>query len=115
MSLSRLLVTFAAGCALVLGAGPIRINTVQAEKQAINKPKPMYPPMARQLRMAGDVEVDATVDESGSVEKAEVVKGNAMLTSAAQMAAKNWTFKPFITEDGKPMKVVVRLVFSFSL
>ena len=114
MTLSRLLVALGVGCTLILAAGPVRINTVQAEKQAINKPRPMYPSSARQLRIAGDVEVDATVDEQGNVEKTEVVKGNSMLTSAAQMAAKNWTFKPF-TDDGKPMKVVVRLTFSFSL
>ncbi|MGA3024701.1 MAG: energy transducer TonB [Bryobacteraceae bacterium] len=114
MTLSKVLIGVGLCAALVQAAGPVRVATVQAEKQAINKPRPMYPPAARQLRIAGDVEVDATVDEQGNVEKTEVVKGNVMLTSAAQMAAKNWTFKPF-TEDGKPMKVIVRLTFAFSL
>jgi TonB family protein len=113
MTLSKALVALGLCTALVWAAGPVRINTMQAEKQAINKPRPMYPPTARQLRIAGDVEVDATVDEQGNVEKTEVVKGNAVLTNAAQMAARNWTFKPF-TDDGKPMKVVVRLTFSFA-
>ena len=99
---------------LAVAAGPTRVNTAEAMKQAVNKPRPMYPPMARQARVAGDVEVDATVDEQGHVEKAEVVKGNVTPTNAAQMAARNWTFKPF-NDDGKPMKVVVRLTFSFSL
>ena len=114
MSFSRLLATLAVCCSLILAAGPVRINTAQAEKQAINKPRPMYPPTARQLRIAGEVEVDATVDEQGNVEKTEVVKGPALLTNAAQMAAKNWTFKPFM-EDRKPTKAVVRLVFAFTL
>jgi TonB family protein len=113
MIFSRLLVTLGVCATLTQAAGPVRISTVQAEKQAIHKPRPMYPPTARQLRIAGDVEVDATVDEQGNVEKTEVVKGNAMLTNAAQMAAKNWTFKPF-GDEGKPMKVVVRLTFSFA-
>jgi TonB family protein len=114
MTLSGSLIALGVCCTILMAAGPVRINTVQAEKQAINKPRPMYPPTARQLRIAGEVEVDATVDEKGAVEKTEVVKGNAMLTTAAQMAARNWTFKPF-TDDGKPMKVVVRLVFNFTL
>ena len=115
MSLYRLVGVFVLGCAMAMAAGPrVRVNMAQAEKQAINKPKPMYPMNARQLRVAGEVEVDATVDESGTVEKTDVVKGNAMLSNAAQMAAKNWTFKPFV-EEGKPVKAVVRLVFSFTL
>lgn len=114
MTLSRLLVALVVCCTLILAAGPVRINTAEATKQAINEPRPMYPPSARQFRIAGDVEVDATVDEQGNVERTDVVKGNAMLTNAAQMAAKNWTFKPF-TDGGKPMKVVVRLTFNFSL
>ena len=115
MSLSRLIVVSLFGCVLALAAGPpVRVNMVQAEKQAINKPKPMYPMNARQMHISGEVEVDATVDESGNVEKTEVVKGHAMLSGAAQMAAKNWTFKPF-TEEGKPVKALVRLIFNFTL
>ena len=103
-------------CAMAaMAAGPIHVSTAEAEKQAINKPRPMYPPTARQLRVAGEVDVDATVDEQGNVEKTEVVKGNAMLSNAALMAAKNWTFKPFLGGDGKPVKAIVRLAFNFSL
>ena len=114
MTMSRLLIALSVCATLAAAAGPVRVSTSEATKQAINKPRPMYPPTAREMHVAGDVEVDATVDEQGKVEKTEIVKGNAMLTNAAQMAAKNWTFKPF-TDDGKPMKVIVRLTFSFSL
>jgi TonB family protein len=114
MTLSKAVIVLGLCAALVPAAGPIRVSTAEATKQAINKPLPMYPPTARQLRIQGDVEVDATVDEQGNVEKTEPVKGNAMLTNAAQMAARNWTFKPF-SEDGKPMRVLVRLTFSFVL
>ena len=114
MTLSRLLATLVVCAAMVAAAGPVRVTTAEATKQAINKPRPMYPPAARQMRVSGEVEVDATVDEQGNVEKTEVVKGNALLVNAAQMAAKNWTFKPF-TEDGKPARVIVRLTFAFTL
>ena len=114
MTLSRLQATLVVCATLAMAAGPVRVATTEATKQAINKPRPMYPSAAREMRIAGDVEVDAIVDEQGKVEKTEVVKGNAILTNAAQMAARNWTFKPF-TDDGKPMKVIVRLTFSFSL
>ena len=113
MRLSRLLIALGVCATIAVAAGPVRVNTMEAVKQAVNKPRPMYPPGARQMHIGGDVEVDATIDEQGNVEKTEVVKGNVMLTNAAQVAAKNWTFKPF-TDDGKPMKVVVRLTFSFA-
>ncbi len=112
--LSKLLLALGLSATLVAAAGPVRVTAAQADKQAINKPRPMYPQTARQLRLSGEVEVDTTVDEQGNVEKTDVVKGNAVLARAAEMAARNWTFRPF-TDEGKPMKVVVRLTFSFTL
>ena len=44
---------------------------------------PAYPPLARAARVAGDVEIALHVRQDGSVESAEVVKGNPLLKEAA--------------------------------
>ena len=68
--------------------------------------------MAKQMKLAGQTEVDLYVAEDGAVEKVDVVKGNPILANAAVAAAKQWKFQPFETE-GTPRKAVVRLSFSF--
>ena len=91
-----------------------RVSAVVAEKQAISKPDPKYPPMARQMKITGSVAVNVTIDEEGNVEKAEIAEGNPILASAAVMAAKAWKFHPFL-KDGKAEKVTTQLAFRFTI
>ncbi|HUA59863.1 MAG TPA: TonB family protein, partial [Verrucomicrobiae bacterium] len=58
--------------------------------------------------------LDATISEEGKVEKVAIVSGNPMLTHPAAEALKMWRFKPFL-EDGKPVKVVAPVSFSFKV
>lgn len=44
---------------------------------------PTYPPLARQARIAGDVDLMLTIRRDGSVESAVVVSGHPMLKQAA--------------------------------
>jgi protein TonB len=92
----------------------IRISDADAQKAAISKSSPEYPAMAKQMRVAGPVTVEAEVTPDGEVGKVQPVSGNALLSSAAVSAVKKWKFKPFMAE-GKPAKAVVRLSFNFSL
>jgi protein TonB len=91
----------------------IRVPEDQAKKAIISKVEPAYPPLARQMRLSGHVLLDMYVDETGSVEKADVVSGNPILGNAAVTAAKRWRFQPF-QADGKATKAVVRVGFDFA-
>ena len=81
----------------------IRISDSDAQKAAISRAAPEYPPMARQMRVSGPVIVEAEVTPEGEVGKVQPVSGNALLSSAAVSAVKKWKFKPF-TAAGKPAK-----------
>ncbi|MCC7234079.1 MAG: energy transducer TonB [Bryobacterales bacterium] len=91
---------------------PVRIPQPTAMSNATNKVAPSYPPVARQLRLTGDVEVDVTIDEDGRVQDAKVVRGNAVFSAATVDAVKKWSFKP-IQVQGKAQKVLTTLTFSF--
>ncbi len=93
---------------LAFGQEPVRIATKDALSAATSKPQPELSAMARQLKLQGSVQVDVTIDEAGSVEKAQTVKGNPVLAKSAQDALKKWKFKPF-----KEGKVVATLDFDF--
>jgi protein TonB len=90
-----------------------RISEDEAKKAVTSKVNPEYPPMAKQMRLGGKVQVDAYIDTDGTVEKVQVISGNALLTSAAVSALKRWKFSPF-TADGKAVRAVAGFTFSFT-
>jgi periplasmic protein TonB len=92
----------------------IRISEADAKKAAISKANPEYPPMARQMHVAGQVVVEAEVGTDGEVEKVQTVSGNVLLSAAAVGAVKKWKFTPF-TAEGRPAKALIRMGFNFSL
>jgi protein TonB len=98
---------------LTAGAyGEIRVGSAEAVKAATSKPQPVYSPVARQMKVAGRVEVEAMVDESGKVESVKAVNGNPLLTQSAVSAVQKWKFTPF-TADGKPTKAIATISFEF--
>ncbi|HTW32137.1 MAG TPA: TonB family protein [Candidatus Sulfotelmatobacter sp.] len=62
---------------------------------------PLYPPLAREARIMGDVEVKLAIRRDGSVVSAEVISGHPMLKPAALLSAQKSTFScnPGCTDD----------------
>jgi TonB family protein len=75
---------------LAISAMPMRAQ----DRRAVQKVPPIYPAMARQLRITGVVKVVATVNASGAVIKAESNSGNKLLANSAIDAVKQWKFAP---------------------
>jgi TonB family protein len=98
----------------MLASAEMRIGTDDAMKAATKKVPPDYPSIAKQLRVAGTVEVDVTIDAKGDVESVKVVSGNALLTPAVLTAVKKWKFTPF-QQEGVPTKAFAMLEFSFKM
>jgi TonB family protein len=82
--------------------------------KAVSLPQPPYPPMARQIHLQGQVNVQILVDEQGKVISAQAVSGNSMLTSAARDAALRARFTPTIL-SGQPVKVQGVITYNFVL
>jgi protein TonB len=92
--------------------GAKKLTRAEAMSAAVTKVEPEYPPFAKQLRVSGDVNLEAVVAEDGTVEKVNVVDGNPILTKAGVEALMKWKFKP-ATVDGKPVKALAPVLFSF--
>jgi TonB family protein len=88
------------------------LSRVESVKAAISKPQPEYPELARQLKLWGDVDINAFVSEEGTVERVEVVSGNPVLAKSAQEALLKWKFGKQVV-DGKPVKFVADVEFKF--
>ena len=100
--------------ALPANAQVRRLTQDEALRAATAKPQPEYPPVAKQLRITGSVEVEVSIDPTGTVDGVKVLSGNAALTGTLMATLKKWHFQPFL-EDGKPARAVAVLSFTFKL
>jgi TonB family protein len=85
---------------------------VQEAKLAA-KQQPAYPALARRLRIAGTVSLNALIGEDGAVIGLAVDSGNPFLAGAAIDAVKRWNYKPTLLND-KPVRIRTRIDVAFS-
>ncbi len=89
----------------------IRVSKV-LNSQAISLPKPMYPQMAKQIRVQGVVTVQVLIDENGRVVSAKAVSGHPLLVPEAQKAALQARFSPTVINE-QPVKVSGVITYNF--
>jgi TonB family protein len=80
----------------------------------ITRVQPEYPAPAKASHVRGQVIVEVTIDEEGSVIAASAISGHQLLKDAAVGAARQWKFPP-TTLQGTSVKVVGMIRFSFKM
>ncbi len=86
----------------------------KAEQNLVKKVEPIYPPLAKQVRIQGKVKVQVVISKTGMVESVNVVSGHPLLVQAAIDAVKQWQYKPFLA-DGQPVTASTEVEVPFSL
>ena len=95
-------------------AFPSSQSNVMTQALAIHKVQPTYPDGAKKRKVSGSVVVEVRIDEKGKVSSADRVSGDPELENAALEAARQWKFTP-ATLHGRPIQVIQRITFQFSL
>ena len=62
------------------------------EVALLRRVDPVYPPLAKQARIQGNVRFDAVINSSGQVEKLTLISGHPLLISAARDAIFQWQY-----------------------
>jgi protein TonB len=91
----------------------VRTSTILNGK-ATYLPKPPYPPLAKQARVSGPVNVQVMIDETGKIATARATSGNPLLHKVAEQAAYQARFKPTLLND-VPVKVTGIITYNFTL
>jgi TonB family protein len=113
--LSKLVVFLCLAATPLMSQDMVRhLSQEEALKAAVAKPQPEYPTVARQLRIQGRIELEVGIAPSGAVDSVKVLSGNPALTGNALNTMKRWRFEP-ILNDGKPVRAIAVLAFSFKL
>jgi TonB family protein len=95
-------------------AASATVQANEAEQNLIKKVPPVYPPLAKQVRIQGKVKVHALISKTGVVEAVNVVSGHPLLVQAAINAVKQWQYKPFVV-NGQAVAASTEIEVPFSL
>jgi TonB family protein len=90
----RYLSLFAA-VAMILSAGAaivVPASALAEDRKVEHRVPPVYPELAKRMKISGVVKVSVTVAADGSVVKAQALNGNRMLAPAAEEAVRKWKF-----------------------
>jgi len=94
--------------------GPIKVGGNVQEAMVIARPNPVYPPLARQARIQGNVVLHAIIDKDGKVSELQVISGHPLLVQSALEAVKNWRYRP-TQLNGEAVEVDTTITVSFVL
>ena len=102
---------------MVIPARPAPVKPLLVSHLAsrlLHRVQPVYPPLARQARVQGAVELRAIIGKTGAIENLVVVRGHPMLATAAVEAVKQWRYRPYLL-NGEPIEVETDITVNFFL
>lgn len=78
----------------------------RADQRAVKqKVAPVYPEIAKRLRVTGVVKLAVSVNAEGKVTDIKTVSGNHMLSTAAEDAVYKWKFAPASGESTEDLDI----------
>jgi TonB family protein len=70
----------------------------QETRKVISNPAPMYPEMAKKLRLTGVVKLQVVISPDGKITSTKVIGGHPVLVNSVEETLKNWKYAPASTE-----------------
>lgn len=95
-----------AAMALLLGFTGTPLFAQQTRK-VLSKPEPVYPELARHMRLTGTVKATLVIGADGLVKDVRIHGGHPILIDAVETAVKKWKYAPASSET------TAELEFSF--
>jgi TonB family protein len=92
----------------------VRISKGISQGLLVKRVQPSYPSIARQMRLEGPVELQATISKTGRVSGVKQLSGDAVLGQAAMEAVKQWKYKPYYL-NGEPIEIQTQITVNFKL
>jgi periplasmic protein TonB len=94
-------------------AKPSRISMIQMARP-IHRVEPVYPALARQMRISGVVELQGVIGTDGRIHELKVLSGHPMLVKAAVDAVSQWMYAPTVL-NGQAVEVAAPITVNFKL
>jgi len=93
-----------------------RISVGGSVQQAmlVRRVEPIYPALARQIRLSGQVRLHAVIAVDGTIASLEVMDGNPLLVRSALDAVGQWRYRPTLL-NGSPVEVETIITVVYTL
>jgi TonB family protein len=95
-------------------AVPLPIGGDVRPAKLISKVSTVYPILAKNQHVTGDVLIDALIDAEGHVTTMKIISGPTLLHQAAMAALRQWKYQP-ASLDGKPVAMHLTVTLQFRL
>jgi TonB family protein len=99
---------------LIDGRAPIRVGGNIGPPTKIRDVRPEYPAQAQAAGVQGVIILEATIDQSGAVRSARVLRSIPLLDQAAVDAVQQWRFTPTLL-NGEAVPVIMTVTVNFTL
>ena len=80
---------------------PVVYKTTIDPAMLIRRIEPVYPPLARQMRREGRVEMHARIATDGTIQSLEIVGGDPIFYQSAKDAVSQWLYRPTVLNGQK--------------
>ncbi len=92
----------------------MQVGGTVKEPKLISSTPVVYPSVAKDSHVQGDVVIDTQIDKNGNVVHMKVTSGPMMLRQAALDAVRRWKYEPS-TLDGQPRSIEMLVTVKFRL
>lgn len=92
----------------------IRVGGAVQAARLVHRVDPVYPGPARQMRIAGTVELNGVIGADGRIRELRVTSGHPFLVQAALEAVRQWIYQPTLL-GGNPVEVITTITVVFRL
>ena len=92
----------------------VRVGGNVQAANLVHKVTPVYPPLAKQARISGQVRFTAIIGKDGTIQNLQLVSGHPLLVAAARDAVTQWVYKPTLLNN-EPVEVITQIDVNFTL
>jgi periplasmic protein TonB len=92
----------------------VKIGGIVQAAKILRQVTPIYPPLAKQARVSGEVRLEAVISRNGTVASLQVMSGHPLLVPAALEAVRQWLYRPTLL-NGDPVEVLTQIEVHFKL
>lgn len=93
---------------------PVQVGGEVKPPRLLVSTQPVYPTIAKEQRVQGDVKLDFIIDTAGKVTNVKVISGPPLLGPAAIGAVRHWRYQPTLL-NGKAVPIEMQVTLKFRL
>ena len=94
---------------------PPRLHMTHLEPaMLLHRVEPVYPPLARQIRREGQVELHAIISTDGTIRSLQVVSGDPLFLQSALNAVGQWRYRATVL-NGQPVEIDTYITVIYTL